>query len=108
MRLIVWRKPKAVLKKLSEILESAKFPLTRWTSNDSEILRDVAESKRIELYIELEKLEGSIRIIGLHYSPKEDCFRYKINLCEKIVYTKRRVLSLAASIYDPIGWLLSS
>lgn len=55
------------VRKLSEILEKAKFPLTKWASNDPEVRRDLDESERIESYIKLEKSEDSVRILGLHY-----------------------------------------
>lgn len=30
------------------------------------------------------------------------CYRYRIKLCEKILHTKRKILSLVVRIYDPV------
>lgn len=52
----------------------------------------------------MEKAEKDLRILGFHCSPKEDCFLYSIKPNLIVAYTKRRVLSIAASIFDPMDY----
>ncbi|XP_037921392.1 uncharacterized protein LOC119658198 [Hermetia illucens] len=98
--------PTNQLVKLDKTLGKGKLPLTKWATNCPEVLKYIDESHRISSYVEVDKADKDLKILGLHYSPIDDCFLYSIKPILNVRYTKRRMLSIAASIFDPIGWLL--
>lgn len=92
--------------KIIKTLEAGKFPLTKWVANEASILDDVPEERKMGAFLDITKEEQTIKTLGLRYNPTTDEFSYKINTPLKPKFTKRGILSMAASIYDPIGWLL--
>ena len=83
------------------------FELRKWAANCSEIEDGVPLGHRIRDSAFFES-HGSTSILGLFWSPTADCFHFKIDLqsCEAKALTKRKVLSLTAKIFDPLGWLV--
>ena len=71
-------------------------------------LHQVADDndKKISAIINLDKIDTTIKTLGLLYNPMEDTFAFKVKDCIKIKYTKRGLLSIEASLYDPLGWLM--
>lgn len=99
-------KCKEQVDKIIRTLEAGKFPLTKWVSNDPAVLENVADNSKMDAFIEVKDENPTVKTLGLQYSQKEDAFSYKIRVPEKVTFTKRGLLSMAASIYDPIGWML--
>lgn len=97
---------KELIKDITSTLEKGKLPLTKWMSNDLAVLEDVPEDKRISAYIDLSKNDDTLKTLGLLYNATNDEFSFKIRDVTRVTYTKRGLLSVTASIYDPIGWLL--
>ena len=89
--------------KIITTLESGKLPLTKWISNNESVLTHIEENKKLSSYIDQIK---AVKTLGLMFYPGEDMFGYKIKEPEKIKFTKRGLLSVAASLYDPIGWII--
>ena len=89
--------------KIIKTLEAGKLPLTKWMSNNEEVLTHIEENKKLSAYIDEIK---AVKTLGLMFYPGEDMFGYKIKELEKIKFTKRGLLSVAASLYDPIGWMI--
>jgi hypothetical protein len=50
------------------------------------------------------KGEATVKVLGLHWDPSPDHFAYHISL-RPSQYTKRKVLSTIARLFDPIGFL---
>lgn len=55
---------------------------------------------------DLSKIDDTMKKLDLLYNSTHDEFSFKIRDISKITYTKRGLLSITASVYDPIGWLL--
>lgn len=91
---------------LNEMLPKAGFELAKWTTNSMYMHSQVGEigpSKPVKFE---SSEEGENSVLGLRWSSREDAFKYKIampNPGEKI--TKRRIVSHAAKLYDPNGYL---
>lgn len=87
------------------ILSQACFSLHKWCSNDSSLISSVPEEKR-EIQSLYSFKSGSIRTLGIVWDFNNDVLRFGINLKPiKGRFTKRNVLSIIASIYDPLGLL---
>ena len=91
---------------LVEMLNLAGFHLTKWISNEKEVIKHIPESERAP---SVKVVEESIimpmeRALGVMWDTSSDCFVYEV-LKRDIADTRRKVLSLIASLFDPIGFL---
>ena len=96
---------------LCKLLEKGGFRLTKWYSNDRELLAMIPESERAKsvVNLELEKLPtGSA--LGLKWNTEEDKFVWEV--LEKILHsvnqkpmTHRGIVSAVYSPFDPLGFI---
>ncbi|XP_028395694.1 uncharacterized protein LOC114519723 [Dendronephthya gigantea] len=90
---------------LRQLLAKGGFRLTKWMSNSREVMKSLPESERApsvkELDFEKEKIE---RALGLQWNVVSDQFGFKIILKER-PQTRRVILSIVSSIYDPLGFV---
>lgn len=49
-------------------------------------------------------MENPVKTLGILFYPDQDVFGYKIDTPKAINYTKRGLLSITASLFDPVGW----
>ncbi|UYV61251.1 hypothetical protein LAZ67_1004109 [Cordylochernes scorpioides] len=86
------------------LLKGGGFVLKKWASNDPAILKDITEESRLQL-IMFEDTEV-VKTLEVGWNPKEDCFVYNLQCTSATEeFTKRRMLSFVAKLYDPVGWL---
>lgn len=76
---------------LTEMLKSAGFNLHKWNSNIK------------ALSCPLEGSEG--KVLGVSWDPTTDTFKIVPKIIKKDVFTKREVLSVIASTFDPMGYV---
>jgi hypothetical protein len=82
------------------------FTLHKWCANHADLLEGIPEQLReSELSCNFKNYEG-IKTLALVWHPSQDTFKYEINIkpCREFV-TKRVVLSVISSIFDPTGLL---
>lgn len=96
----------AQVQKITQTMEAGHFPLTKWNSNEAEVLKYVEDNKKMSAFKDLSKEDPTIKILGVQYHPKTDEFGFNVRVPEKVSYTKRGMLSLCASCYDPVGFIL--
>lgn len=96
-----------MVKNLITICKRGGFTLTQWISNSREVLQAIPEdfqSKNLhELDLDRDKLPLD-RALGLQWCIETDTFKFKLKLKEKPP-TKRGMLSIISSVYDPLGFL---
>ncbi|XP_055604343.1 uncharacterized protein LOC129752593 [Uranotaenia lowii] len=88
---------------LTRLLQKG-FPIRKWASNESSVLRAVPPNDRAsELALDLEP-DPTIKTLGLKWQCRSDLFVFVAN-CDpfQAVFTKRQVLSTIAKIFDPLG-----
>jgi len=83
--------------RVMERMESIKFNLRDWLSNDQSLYESWPKERRADFAI--------TSILGINWNPLADLFSLKVELVDKVNWTKSDVLSTIASIYDPLGWL---
>ena len=90
---------------LRELLARGGFRLTKWVSNSTLVVASMPESERArsvkdlcfeELFIE--------RALGVYWNIGCDEFRFKIKVNDKPP-TRRGILSIVSSVYDPLGFV---
>ena len=87
------------------------FHLTKWYSNDRDVLAAIPESERAKSFanLDLEKLPTE-SALGLKWNTEEDKFVREVS--EKILQvanqrpmTRRGIVSAVYSLFDPLGFI---
>ncbi|XP_067260191.1 uncharacterized protein [Chanodichthys erythropterus] len=97
----------ALRNNLTKLCASGGFHLTKWASNSRALLASVPESERVADVRDLDLSKDALpaeRALGVLWCVNSDVFKFKVNLKEKPV-TRRGILSVTSSIYDPLGFL---
>ena len=96
---------KMLVGEVTSLLEKSGFHLTKWMSNNREVLSTIPEEERSKplINLDLDKLPVQ-RTLGVHWNVEEDVFSFKIHEPSK-PSTKRGILSAISSLYDPIGFI---
>lgn len=92
--------------KIMTTIAAGQMPLTKWNSNNPEVLANLDDSLKVEAYLDPHTDLAAIKMLGILYNKKNDSFSIKVRDPSNVVFTKRGLLSMCASIYDPLGWLL--
>ncbi|CAH2218476.1 jg24628 [Pararge aegeria aegeria] len=87
------------------IFESGQFLLKKWTSNNVELLERVpTDHRECPVTFIKDGNECTVKVLGLTWVPLSDNFVFSISKTDPVL-TKRSVLKLLASIYDPVGFI---
>ncbi|XP_043659545.1 uncharacterized protein LOC122624160 [Drosophila teissieri] len=94
------------IEELRLALESAGFPLRKWTSNERKLLQEVPKEHLISAdFLELEEA-STAKTLGIRWQATSDSFFFiPMGIHLQTAYTKREVLSQIAKLFDPAGWL---
>ena len=90
---------------LQELLARGGFHLTKWLSNDKDVLQSIPESERATTVKNIDFDSSLIqRALGIQWNVQEDKFNFTISIKEKPA-TRRGILSVVSSVYDPLGFV---
>ncbi|XP_055633238.1 uncharacterized protein LOC129773624 [Toxorhynchites rutilus septentrionalis] len=97
---------------VKQVHEKAGFVIRHWMSNSAEVLLRIGEqnTKSVKSFT-MDKGSNLERVLGMVWRPQEDVFVFSSAfrndlqrlLEESIVPTKRQLLSLVMSVFDPLG-----
>ncbi|XP_065356376.1 uncharacterized protein LOC135950776 [Calliphora vicina] len=91
---------------LCQLLYKGKFNLRKWTTNSEELLSHIPLEFRENSNVYRLNAVNTVKALGLEWNTVDDCFSFKINFDNSGTnVTKRSLLSDAAKLYDPLGWL---
>lgn len=91
---------------ISALLDNYGFPLKKWASNMPAALEDVPKMDRVDNLLEIQEgEEPTIKTLGIGWNFQRDVFKISVSLAFPEKMTKRTLLSFAAKIFDPLGWL---
>lgn len=92
---------------LTDLCAKGGFQLLKWTSNSRAVLASVPEARRSkstrQLYLDCENLPVE-KALGLSWCAETDAFTFQLTL-ERKPNTRRGILSMVSSIFDPLGFL---
>jgi len=88
---------------LTAIMKNAGLVLRKWMSNDSDLIADVqCTSGGVRAVGDTR----STKILGLNWNSDNDVLLYTVRqIDDKLITTKRKILSEIATIFDPLGLL---
>ncbi|XP_062709057.1 uncharacterized protein LOC134288379 [Aedes albopictus] len=96
--------------------ERAGFQIRHWTSNSPDVLRRIGEQNTQEMKsFVMDKGSQQERILGMVWQSNEDVFSYTTTFRSElerlfdvaVIPTKREVLRLVVSLFDPLGLVAS-
>lgn len=86
------------------LLRSASCELKKWTSNSTIVLDSISPDDCVNSVSFDPKDDHSVKVLGLHWDTNTDNFAYHTRVQETSA-SKRKVLSVIARLFDPIGAL---
>ena len=88
---------------LQSLLQKGGFNLTKFVSNKVEILNSLPVKKIMPSAVNIEiESSQSHKALGMNWNVKDDTFSFNVDICSSPL-TKRSLLSLSSSLYDPLG-----
>ncbi|XP_071582222.1 uncharacterized protein [Temnothorax nylanderi] len=94
----------AVQTELRELCTAGGFPLRKWAANSEDILVGIPREHRLQRALHVWE-NDTHSTLGLRWHPTDDEFSFAIRTRAITEFTKRRVLSETARLFDPLGWL---
>ncbi|XP_046605012.1 uncharacterized protein LOC124297744 [Neodiprion virginianus] len=94
------------INELNQLLKAGGFELQKWTSSHPETLVDISRNhQEIAMHLNLDQ-SPFLRALGLAWRPDIDAFAFSPQIHQtRDNFTKRKVLSQTAQLFDPLGWL---
>ena len=92
-----------LVQQLTSLLQKGGFRLTKWTANKQVVLDTIPSGERSKKLIEREfdaPLED--RALGVYWNVDKDSLGYRVTRTHRPA-TKRGILSVLSSVYDPLG-----
>ena len=89
-----------------KMCEKGGFQLHKFTSNCSEVMAEIPANRRAKSLENVDIRDHCIieQALGIKWNLQDDCFLIDTNLQEKPM-TRRGILSMVSSVYDPLGWI---
>ena len=95
-----------LVSELQSLLSKGGFNLTKFISNNMDILNSIPDDHKLPsvMNVKLDNDLPSHNVLGLIWNIQDDSFSYSFKKSE-IPFTRRGVLSVASSLFDPLGFL---
>ena len=91
---------------LRQCLAKGGFRLTKWVSNSPAVIKSIPESERAPsiMQLDFDRLNHVERPLGVQWNVASDKFGFNISVKDR-PQTRRGILSVVSSIYDPMGFV---
>jgi transposase InsO family protein len=91
-----------VVNDTKELLAKGGFNLTKFVVNDPDLLELIPSAERASEVKDLGSCSSS-RALGVRWNVECDTFFFEIDVCPEKVITRREILKVVASVFDPLG-----
>ena len=89
---------------LMDLLQRGGFRLTKWISNSREVMAALPPSELATPFINLDLDDLPVeRALGVHWNVQRDEFKFSV--ASNSTNSKRGILKVVSSIFDPLGFL---
>ncbi len=98
-----------LVKQLRELLQKGGFKLTKWLSDNREVLSTIPESERARSVVTLDiDYLPTESALGLKWNVEDDAFVWEVDRdtldqMQGKAATRRGILSVVSSLFDPLG-----
>lgn len=94
-----------LVSKLNELLMRGGFPWTKWLCNSPRVLATIPQSERASSVKEFDwEILPTERALGVRWNLESGTFGFKVKFKDKPL-TRRGMLSIESSVYDPFGFV---
>ena len=90
--------------KFTELLARRGFHLTKWISNDDKVLKSISEIEKSNLGQFMLDNGVKEKVLGMQWHIRKRRLLYFRHACQQKPFTKRGLLFMTASVYDPLGF----
>ena len=89
---------------LQSLMKMGGFRLTKWLSNSRNVLRSIPESERAPSVVSLNPCDDlpRDRALGINWDVNDDKIKFIVQVADR-PFTRRGILSIVSSIFDPLG-----
>ena len=90
---------------LCGLLSRGSFRLTKWLSNDKDVLETIPKYERAPSVLDSDLFNDNLpleRTLGVQWNVDTDTFTFKVVPKDK-PFTRRGILSVTSSVYDLLG-----
>ena len=97
----------ALSQSLRALCMRGRFKLTKWVSNSRRVLSCIPADERAAEVKDLDLSKDALpteRALGVQWCTDTDTFKFRVNVPERPI-TRRGILSIVNSVYDPLGLL---
>ena len=93
-----------LMKNVVDMCKSGGFPLTKFISNNRELLMSILEDQRRNGVKNADLIDDlpTEKALAIQWNIPDDSFTFNIQV-NRTPLTKRKMLSIISSIYDPLG-----
>jgi hypothetical protein len=95
----------SLVHEVTELCSKGGFKLTKWISNNRDVIQAVPVDERAKELKTLDLTKDDLpagRALGVKWCIESDCFGFKV-ICQNVPPSRRRLLSIVSSIFDPLG-----
>jgi hypothetical protein len=93
---------RSVMNETRNLLSHGGFKLTKFVANDDRLLADLSEGDEASEVKNLQ-YDSKSKVLGLLWNVQSDSFQFDVKLEASDVVTRRVMLSIVSSLYDPLG-----
>lgn len=96
-----------LVKHLQRLLDKGSFHISKWISNSRDVMNSIPVSERAKEVKTLDLNHDTLpieRALEVQWCVDSDFFNFKLEL-NKQLFTRRGILSMVRSVYDPLGFL---
>ncbi|KAK2903738.1 hypothetical protein Q8A73_010395 [Channa argus] len=100
-------KAESLYHSLKTMCQMGGFRLNKWISNDSRVLAAIPEEEKATEIMDLDLDKNALpveRVLGVQWCIQSDQFKFRVVIQSKPP-TRRGILSMLSSVYDPLGML---
>ena len=89
-----------------QLFADSDFQLTKWAPNDVEVYADIPEEQCAPTakLLQEHNSQNTQGEMGLHWNPSTDVLTLDDKALKKVTLTKRCMLSVVHSFFDPLGF----
>ena len=91
-----------IVTETKDVLAKKGFHLTKFVSNDDELLFDLPEDD-VSKEVKLIDNDSASKVLGIKWNTKSDHLFFEVEKMETVPITRRKMLSYVSSMYDPLG-----
>ncbi|KAK2907800.1 hypothetical protein Q8A73_008873 [Channa argus] len=100
-------KAESLYHSLKTMCQMGGFRLNKWISNDRRVLGAIPEEEKATEIMDLDLDKNALpveRVLGVQWCIQSDQFKFRVVIQSKPP-TRRGILSMLSSVYDPLGML---